>query len=174
MTTSPRLDFEALYDSTADLVFRVLGNMGVREDELDDALQDVFLVAHRRLDSFRGEARPSTWVTGIAVKVAHDYRRRRARKPSEPLEPHAEMLEEPSPGPDAHLMRHDGLRAVQGFLSQLSPTLVEVFVLSELEQQSGPEIAEALAVPLNTIYSRLRLARGQFERFVEKLDGSAS
>lgn len=163
--------FDALYESTVDLAFRVLSRMGVREAELDDALQDVFFVAHRRLGSLRAGVRPSSWVAGIAVKVAHDYRRRGARKPSEPLEPLADQLETKDGHPERAAMEREGVRAVNQFLATLSPALLEVFVLAELEQQSAPEIAEALAIPVNTVYSRVRLARGHFERFVEQLTG---
>lgn len=166
------VDFDELYDATSDQAFRVLGSMGVRDAELDDALQDVFVVAHRRLPTFRGESSLSTWVTGIAVRVAHDYRRRYQRKPSEPLE--ETEVEAPHSSPDASAMRSEGLRAVQAFLAQLSPTLLEVFVLAELEQQTAPEIAQSLAVPVNTVYSRLRLARERFEAFVEQLNGVTS
>lgn len=165
------LDFDTLYDETAELAFRVLGGMGVLPDELDDALQDVFVVAHRRLPEFRGESKPSTWVAGIAVRVAHDYRRRHSRKPSEPLEPHVEGLVEPGELPDTSLMRAQALSSVQDFLEQLSAPQREVFVLSELEQQSAPEIAQSLQVPLNTIYSRLRLARAHFEAWVQARGG---
>ncbi|MBL8934498.1 MAG: sigma-70 family RNA polymerase sigma factor [Archangium sp.] len=167
------LDFDALYDETAELAFRVLGGMGVRPDELDDALQDVFVVAHRRLPEFRGDSKPSTWVSGIAVRVAHDYRRRHARKPSEPLEPHAPGLVAPGEQPDTHLIRAQALSSVQAFLEQLSAPQREVFVLAELEQQSAPEIAESLQVPLNTVYSRLRLARAHFEQWVQARGGEA-
>lgn len=164
------LDFEALYESTVDVAFRVLGNMGVRAAELDDALQDVYFVAHRRFASLRADVKPSSWVAGIAVKVAHDYRRRSTRKPSEPLEPHAERLETPDGAPDVSVMRAEALDAVRRFLTTLSPVLLEVFVLSEFEQHTAPEIAEALSVPLNTVYSRVRLARAHFATFVEDLN----
>lgn len=165
------IDFDTLYDQTAELAFRVLGGMGVRADELDDALQDVFVVAHRRLPEFRGDSKPSTWVSGIAVRVAHDYRRRHSRKPSEPLEPHAQGLVAPGELPDTSLIRAQALDSVQTFLEQLPAPQREVFVLAELEQQSAPEIALSLQVPLNTIYSRLRLARAHFEDWVQARGG---
>lgn len=170
-TAAEPVDFDALYDATADMAFRVLSAMGVREDELDDALQDVFVVAHRRLGEFRGESKPSTWVAGIAVRVAHDYRRRHTRKPTEPLEPVASSLQASTESPEAGAMRSQALRSVQAFLEQLAAPQREVFVLAELEQQSAPELAASLGAPLNTIYSRLRLARAHFEAWVRDRDG---
>lgn len=169
-TSTEAIDFDALYDATADLAFRVLSAMGVREAELDDALQDVFVVAHRRLGEFRGESKHSTWVAGIAVRVAHDYRRRHRRKPTEPIEPLAASLQAPAEWPDASAMRSQALRSVQAFLEELAAPQREVFVLAELEQQSAPEIAATLGAPLNTIYSRLRLARAHFEAWVRETD----
>lgn len=171
LTRTDPVDFDALYDQTADLAFRVLGGMGVRDEELEDALQDVFVVAHRRLPEFRGDSKPSTWIAGIAVRVAHDYRRRHQRKPSEPIEPHADGLIATDEQPDRRLMRAQALDSVQAFLEQLPALQQEVFVLAELEQQSAPEIAEALQAPLNTIYSRLRLARSRFEDWVQARGG---
>jgi RNA polymerase sigma-70 factor, ECF subfamily len=163
--------FDELYEATADVVFRVLSAMGVRDDELDDAMQDVFVVAHRRLGDFRYESKLSTWVAGIAVRVAHDYRRRHSRKPTEPLEPFASSLHASTDWPDTSAMRSEALRSVQAFLEQLSAPQREVFVLAELEQQSAPEIAASLGVPLNTVYSRLRLARAHFEAWIRERDG---
>jgi RNA polymerase sigma-70 factor, ECF subfamily len=165
-------DFDALYDDTADLAFRVLAAMGVREAELDDALQDVFVVAHRRLGEFRGDSKPSTWVSGIAVRVAHDYRRRHTRKPTEPLHPHEGVLRATGEAPDVTVIRSEALKSVQAFLEQLAPAQREVFVLAELEQQSAPDIAASLGAPLNTIYSRLRLARAHFEAWARAHDGA--
>lgn len=168
LTKAEPLDFDTLYDETAELAFRVLDGMGVRADELDDALQDVFVVAHRRLADFRGDSKPSTWISGIAIRVAHDYRRRHARKPSEPLEPHVPSLVATVEQADTSLIKAQALSSVQAFLEQLSAPQREVFVLAELEQQSAPEIAESLQVPLNTVYSRLRLARAHFEAWVAR------
>lgn len=169
--SAERLDFDTLYDETAELAFRVLGSMGVRAEELDDALQDVFVVAHRRLAGFRGDSKTSTWISGIAVRVAHDYRRRHSRKPSEPLESHAAGLESTEALADAQVMKLQALDSVHAFLDSLPAPQREAFVLAELEQLSAPEIAESLGVPLNTIYSRLRLARARFETWVQALGG---
>lgn len=165
--SAPPVDFSRLYDETVDVAWRVLARLGVRTAELEDAVQDVFIIAHRRRADFRGQSRASTWVTGIAVRVAHDYRRRVARKPTEPLEPHAPSLEDQRRAPDEALSHSQAAAVLARLLERLEPTQREVFVLAELEQYSAPEIAQLTGAPLNTVYSRLRLARARFDGLVQ-------
>lgn len=171
LTEAParRLSFPALYDDHVDVAWRVLARLGVASANLEDAVQDVFVIAHRQLAGFRGESKPSTWVTGIAVRVAHDYRRRDGRKPSEPLEPHSRWLLDEGPTPDELLARAQDTDTLQRMLMGLEPTQREVFVLAELEQLSAPEISELTGAPVNTVYSRLRLARARFNQLADAL-----
>jgi RNA polymerase sigma-70 factor (ECF subfamily) len=104
------LDFDSLYESTVDVAYRVLQGMGVHSAEVEDALQDVFVVAHRKWSGFRGESKPSTWIAAIAVRVAHDYRRRNTRKPSECLDSHAPTLVAPTELADAALIQGEALQ----------------------------------------------------------------
>lgn len=164
-----RLSFPALYDDHVDVAWRVLARLGVASANLEDAVQDVFVIAHRQLAGFRGESKASTWVTGIAVRVAHDYRRRAERKPSEPLEPHARWLLDEGPTPDELVARAEDTDTLQRMLMGLEATQREVFVLAELEQLSAPEISELTGAPVNTVYSRLRLARARFNQLADAL-----
>jgi RNA polymerase sigma-70 factor (ECF subfamily) len=163
--------FGALYDETMDTAWRVLSRLGVPHFELEDAVQDVFIIAHRRLGSLRPDVRPTTWVAGIAVRVAHDYRRRGIRKPSEPLEQHASTLEDVRARPDDAAARSQAADLLQQMLDRLDPPQREVFVLAELEQWSAPEIAAATGAPVNTVYSRLRLARAAINALAAQLEG---
>jgi RNA polymerase sigma-70 factor (ECF subfamily) len=166
---TPPLEFSSLYDDTVEVAWRVLARLGVYSGDLEDAVQDTFVIVHRRLAEFRWESKPSTWVTGIAVRVAHDYRRRRARKPTEPLEPHWVRLEDPHQRPDDAVSRNQAAEMLMRLLAQMETTQREVFVLVELEQQSAPDIAQIIGVPLNTVYSRLRLARAHLNQLVDAL-----
>lgn len=165
------VDFPSLYDDTVGVAWRVLARLGVHGAELEDAVQDVFVLAHRRRSEFRGDSKPSTWVTGIAVRVAHDYRRRASRKPTEPLDPHAPRLEDPRPRPDEVVSRTQAAQVLPVLLARMDSAQREVFVLVELEQHSAPDIAELLGVPVNTVYSRLRLARAHFNELVQVFNG---
>ena len=73
------LDFDAVYAEHAGFVCRVLRGMGLPDAQLDDAVQDVFLVVHRRLGEFDGQAKVRTWLFGIALRVASHHRRRAKR-----------------------------------------------------------------------------------------------
>jgi RNA polymerase sigma-70 factor (ECF subfamily) len=161
------ISFEELYDTTFEMVWRTLRRLGVAPEQLDDAAQDVFMVVHRRMSEFEGRSSPRTWVVGIAVRVASDYRRSVRRQGERaPLD---EGLVDPSPGPADKTARAQGLQLIHRVLPLLEESQREVFVLVELEQLSVPEVAEVLSVKLNTVYSRLRLARKAFNAAIERL-----
>lgn len=151
-----------LYDRHAAMVFRALRALGVTDASLDDAVQDVFLVVHRRLGDFEGRSLITTWLYGIARRVAADYRRKRplGTGPQDVLS----YVPDGGPAPDQHLARREAARAVLAILDEMEPEKREVFALMEVEQLSAPAVAELLGVPLNTVYSRLRLARARFEQ----------
>lgn len=154
-------DFEALYDALFPLVWRTLQRLGVPAAQLDDGAQEVFTIVHRRLDTLQGPEVARTWVAGIAVRVASDVRRSLRRRGE-----HVGIddgLTDLRPDPLDQAMRRQARSLVDSLLSGLDDTQREVFVLAEMEGLTGPEISQALNVKLNTVYSRLRLAREAFE-----------
>jgi len=153
-------DLERLYAEHFDFVWRSLRRLGVRPEELDDATQDVFIVLLRRRGEFQGQSSHRTWLFGIAHNVSHEYRRKRQR--AERLTPVTDDHQEKSASPLDRASSAEALRLVDSFLASLDDDKRAVFILSELEQLSAPEIASALSVKLNTVYSRLRLARQAF------------
>ena len=169
-----RLDFAAVYDANVDRVWRVISRLGVRANELEDAVQDTFTIAFRSSDEFRGASKVSTWLIGIAVRVAHDYRRRSARKPTEPLEVSITRMRDSRPGPHELLELTRAAELLPRLLDQLEPTQRDAFVLIDLEHHTAVEVAELTSVPVNTVYSRLRLARTRFNQLVEALNRSPS
>jgi len=162
-------DFEALYAEHFEFIWRSLRRLGVRPEDLDDAAQDVFIVSLRRRSEFRGQSSQRTWMFGIANNVAHEYRRKQQRAArAEPMT-EAHPAREPSPLDQASST--EALRLVDTFLASLDDNKRNVFILSELEQLSAPEIATALQVKLNTVYSRLRAAREAFAAFLQQSAG---
>jgi RNA polymerase sigma-70 factor (ECF subfamily) len=158
------LTLAEVYETQFDFVWRSARRLGVASLHVDDVVQEVFLVVHRRLAEFEGRSALKTWLFGITRRVVRDHRRSARRKPAEPLgslEPadQAGMA-------DAQLSQRQETRALHALLDELDEDKREVFVLAELEQMSGPEIAEALDVNLNTVYARLRAARSAFEQAV--------
>jgi len=148
----------ALYSKYAALVRRVLRTRGVPRLSLDDAVQDVFLVAVRRFDDFIPSASHKTWLFAIAVNVARDYRRRIKRKGglSSLRESHVASLHA---DPFTATAAAQSLDAIDRRLQGIAHERREVFILAALEQLTGPEIAERLSLNLNTVYSRLNAAR---------------
>jgi RNA polymerase sigma-70 factor (ECF subfamily) len=160
--------FDAVYEDGFELVWRILRRMGVATAQLEDASQDVFLVVHRRLAGFEGRSKLKTWVAGIAIRVASDYRKRSRRDESRYELGLDRELADPNGGPAEEVERREALALVHALLLELEPKQREVFVLVELEQMSAPEVAEALSANLNTVYSRLRLARKAFNASLER------
>ena len=164
MTPGSVLDFRAIYKEHFRFVWRSLRGLGVPEAQVDDAVQEVFLVAYRRLQDFEGRSSVRTWLFGIVQRVASHVRRSAGRKG-----PHTELnesLEDMSPSPAEHTERFEAMRRLERLLERMDEEKRTVFVLTELEGMTAPEIADMLDVKLNTVYSRLRLARQQFERAV--------
>jgi RNA polymerase sigma-70 factor, ECF subfamily len=163
--------FADLYAEHSAFVWRCLRGLGVAAPQLEDAAQDVFVVVHQRLPSFQRESTLRTWIFGIVRRIAYRYRRSAKRKGGvAPLE------QEPAaagPGPLEHLQDEQAAAFVDEFSSQLERRKREVFVLGVLEGLSVPEIAEALGVPLNTAYTRLRRARADFRKaLAERLEST--
>jgi RNA polymerase sigma-70 factor (ECF subfamily) len=153
--------FDTLYVEHFEFVWRTLRRLGVRPEDLDDASQDVFIVFLRRRAEFRRESSHRTWLFGIASNVAHQYRRKASRQAQ--TTPVSESQRAPLPSPLEQASSSQALRVIDAFLASLDDSKRDVFILAELEQMSAPEIAEALGVKLNTVYSRLRAARQAFQ-----------
>lgn len=142
-----------LYRAHAAAIFRALRRWGVPDARADDALQETFLVASRKLGEFEGRSSHLTWLFGIALRVARGVRRARE---------HDELGAEPADEAQPLDEKTDARRAaarLDALLRTLDDAQREVFVLAELEERSAPEIAEITGAKLNTVYSRLRLAR---------------
>ena len=165
MPSEPR--FEDVYEAYFEFVWRSLRRLGVPASGVDDAVQDVFVVVHRRLADFEGRSTVKTWLFGIALRVARSHRRKAARASVlDPLPDDVQGRVEHRPD---HV--HEAQQAwavVEAFLEELDEDKRAVFVLSELEEHTAPEIAETLGIRTNTVYSRLRAARKLFESTVKR------
>lgn len=168
VATNRTLSFDAVFRNEHDFVWRTLRHYGVPDVGLDDATQDVFVVVHRRLADFDGRAPLRSWLIGIARRVGSRYRSRTAAEAQRetPL-----GVVEPSsadPGPHSRAIRVEAADFVTTFLTGLPPKLRVAFQLCEVEGMSAPEVGDVLGIPVNTVYSRLRLARARFERALER------
>lgn len=161
---APTLTFEGVYREHFAFVWRSAKRLGVSEASIDDAVQEVFVVVHRRLADFEGRSTVRTWLFGIAVRVVRDHRRAaRRRDPGGPaVDP--DTLRTSDSGPAETAEKAEAVRLLHALLDELDDERREVFVMAELEQMGMPEISEALAINVNTAYARLRAARQEFEQ----------
>ena len=166
---APSRDFESIYEQHIDFVWQTVRRLGVPQSGLPDAVQEVLVIVHRRLESFDPSRPLRHWLYGICVRVSRrEYRTRRRRQPemlrrATPIEPDS-FPDLRSMDPMEAAQHRDGVRLLYELLGLLDAEKREVFVMAELEQMTGPEMMEILELPLNTIYSRLRAARQHFER----------
>jgi len=165
-----RLEFEALYHSYVDAIWRFLERLGVPERFVDDAAQDTFLIAHRQLAGFRGASSVKTWLHGIALRVAKDYRRRERRKGG--WEPLSNSVPDEARSPDESAADRQELAAVLRLLEQLDESQRAILVLVEFEGMTAPEVAELTETNVNTVSTRLRAARLRFTELVKSLEAA--
>jgi RNA polymerase sigma factor (sigma-70 family) len=161
-----RAEFRRLFDEHHGFVRRSLLGLGISPSLADDACQEVFVVVYRRLDEFDGRTSLRSWLYGIARRVAQTIARGEYRAQRKKLA--LASMPEPSPNLDAELASRRAVELVERFLRTLDPDQREVFVLAQIEGLSAPEIADALEVKVNTVYSRLRLARRRFGRYLAR------
>ena len=159
-----------LYGQHIRYVWRCLRSLGVYDNELDDAIQDVFLVVQKRLPAFDGQVSAKTWLYAIAIRVARRYRERQNRaRLRESSESEPNDLCGPS-NAEAAMDQNQRLLTARKALDSLDGDKREVFVLAQVEQMSAPEIAIATGVTLNTVYSRLRAARAAFADAIKRIE----
>ncbi len=157
-------ELRAVFDAHADFVARALRYLGVPPGDLDDALQEVFLVVHARLGELARPEALRAWLRQIARHVAMAARRK-----------HAQRREQLGDAPDAPLdlatteVAHERRDLLLHLLDQLQDEQREAFVLYEIEEMSMREVAELIGCPLQTAYSRHRAARERLEQAARRL-----
>jgi len=167
LTSEARL--RQLFDAHLDFVWRSLRRLGVPELTADDAAQEVFLVASRRLADIE-IGREKSFLFATALRVASTSRRGIARR-GEHDEGAVDALVDQSPGPDELADRQHARAVLDRILATMDLELRAVFVLYELEEMTMAEIAVTLDVPPGTVASRLRRARDEFQAMVARVRG---
>ena len=162
------LEVRTIYREHGRFVWLSLQRLGIHPSDLDDVAQDVFMVVHRRLGTFDRRARVSTWLFGICMRVAANYRRRR-RWTREVLSGGSDD-DRPSglAAADDILVRREQRELAERALNRLEVAKRATFVMFEIESLSCNEIAELMNVPVGTVYSRLHSARRQLEKHLTR------
>jgi RNA polymerase sigma-70 factor (ECF subfamily) len=161
--------FREVYDQYFDFVWRGAAHRGVPRAALDDVAQEVFIVVDRKLAEFEGRSSMRAWLAGIVRRVVADYVRKRGNQPA------GDVWLEHEPAATAgysasaeQLERREAMELLDVLLEKMTPEQRETFVLFELEELSGAEIAELTGTNENTVWSRLRAARRMFQEGVTR------
>lgn len=141
----------------AAFVPQTLRYLGVPEGTLLDAAQDVLVVALRRLGDFEGRSSLKTWLYGICLRVAHDYRRRNRGNRELLVERMPDQIA--APAQEAAVEQGEWRRVLGRLLDELDEGQREAFVLFEIQRLTMKEVADALGCPLQTAYYRHKSAQ---------------
>lgn len=166
---SERPSFEEVYRSSFSFVWRNVLRLGTDPSSVDDVVQEIFLVVHRKLPEFEGRAALKTWLFAIVRRVVSDHRRSRKRKPSEATDDLDHLGEH-----ESSESKVEAFDLVNRLLEELDEEKREVFVLAELEELTMAEISEMTGVNANTVAARLRAARKVFAAAVREHDDGAA
>ena len=165
LSVIPVPTLQAIYKEYFDFVWSSARHLGASGDAIDDVVQDVFIVIHAKLATLQRPEALRSWIYGIVRRTVSDYRRSRRTRDAAGVRLGAELKSSrPSqPSPLDMAERSAELELLESVLSELDETKREVFVMVEVLEMTVPEVVQALEMPLNTAYSRLRLARQSFE-----------
>jgi RNA polymerase sigma-70 factor, ECF subfamily len=135
------------------VIYRLYGDVQLAED----AAQETFLRAWLHLESYRPQMSFRNWLYGVAVNAATDMLRKEKRILPNTLDDLD--LQDPQPGPESHLSHKEQTALIESAVLSLPDACRAVLVLREYEGLSYHEIADALAIPVGTVMSRLNYAR---------------
>lgn len=152
-------DFATAYDAEFEGVWLYLRRLGVPAPDVEDAVHDVFVVAHRRYATYDSSRPLRPWLLGIALRIAAQWRRQRRHEVV--LDEPAHEVPDSGQGPDEALASREVQSRLHAALGEIDLHQRAVVVMHDLHGISAPQIADELGVPLNTVYSRLRLGRAK-------------
>ena len=164
---SASLEFREVFEREFAYVTRTLRYLGVRGHDLEDVTHDVFLHVYRHLHDFDATRPLRPWLFGFAARIARDHRalaRHRHEFTAVPTD-----VRDSAPLAEQLLIESQALAMALLALESLDPDERAVFVAHELDELPVPEVADVLAIPLNTAYSRLRRARSKFDAAATRL-----
>jgi RNA polymerase sigma-70 factor (ECF subfamily) len=177
--TEDTLDLRSIYASQREHVWLTLQRMGVRRPDLEDVFQDVFIVVHKRLHTYRPEAKLTAWLYGICLRSVARHRRRAFRRRERPdgvelgednAGPYA--WHSATHGPDERLHAREGQARLERILDTLDPEHRAIVVMYEIEELGCAEIASVTGIPVGTVHSRLHHARRKLAAAVRRLRAS--
>jgi RNA polymerase sigma-70 factor (ECF subfamily) len=160
-------DFQAIFAAEFSYVCRALRRLGVRQADLEDQAQEVFVSVHARFDGYDPSRPIRPWLFAFAFRAASNYQRlarHRHERPGEVAE--AESAHTPELALADRQKQELVLSALEGVPLERRSALI----MHDIDGFSAPEIADALAVPINTVYSRVRVARDEFRAALKRVE----
>jgi RNA polymerase sigma-70 factor (ECF subfamily) len=164
------LDLSTIHAEHADFVWLTLQRMGVRDADVEDLLQEVFVVVHRRLHTFDDSARMTTWLFGICLRVAAGYRRRAHFRMERVTGEVPEQATADEGSPESEAAAGEARARLGAVLDGMELEERALFVMFEIDEVSCEKIAEMLGVPVGTVYSRLHAARKSFQKALARFE----
>ncbi len=173
--------FEGLVRRYSERTFALVRHYARNPVEVEDIVQDTFMKAFRKLDSFQHQSAFSTWLFRIAVNTALDFRKRAGRNPVQAVEDPEMVLAMGGTGvggggrsagiaaPDAGLEREEVASITRSVLDELPEIFRTVLVLREFEEMSYQDMADLLGISIGTVESRLFRARARFRQGLARL-----
>jgi RNA polymerase sigma-70 factor (ECF subfamily) len=174
--SAPALEarFDAIFRAELPYVVTSLRRLGARPADLEDLAHDVFVVVHRRLLDYDPSRPIRPWLFGIALRVAADDRRLARRRYERPDDGTTERAVSPGAEPERAALAAERRAMVQRGLDAIDLDKRALLLLHDIDGEPMPQIAHALGIPLNTAYSRLRLARERFREAIRTVEGARS
>lgn len=159
-------DYQEVFFEFAPYVLRVLPRLGIPNSDVEDVCQEVFLAVHRKLSGFEGRSSLRTWLYGICLRTASNYRQRAYRwrevvtdRPPETVQVDGQV----------ERLRQKEIRGLlDEALDVLKDSEREVVVLFEIEELDMAEVARAIGCSKFTAYARLYAARKQMKSFIRR------
>jgi RNA polymerase sigma-70 factor (ECF subfamily) len=164
---SDPMDLRGLFECYYASVWRLLRRLGVPQAQLDDAAQEVFWVAARRIKDIEpGRAHP--FLYGVALRIASTQARRHSTPDSLPIESFPHLVDQ-CPSPEERYQQQQLRELLDVVLSHMSAELRTVFILCEIEELEVRQVAGLIEIPVGTASSRLRRAREEFSAIAKRV-----
>lgn len=160
--------FQELYAKYFDFVWASARRLGVDESAVDDVVQDIFIAIHSHIHTLQRSEALKSWIYSVTRRTVSNHHRSVRARGGKATSVIDDELESHQPTPFEVTQKNSDLQVLANLLAELEEPKREVFALVEIEEMTVPEVADALEIPLNTAYSRLRAARIAFEAAVAR------
>jgi RNA polymerase sigma factor, sigma-70 family len=167
------LDLDGIYRIHAPDVMHWIARLAGPHSDIEDMAHDVFMVVQRRLPEFRGDAKITTWLYRITERIVFDRRRKDRRLRWLGLhraEEAIRALNSSTTSPVESIERQQSVELVYRILDTMDEKYRSVLIFFEMESMSGEDVARLTGMKLATIWVRLRRARAQFLRELERIE----